>query len=355
MGEFSGLNNELKKSLVRRGHDVVLAAASDYQKKYPADINLGYGSNLLSYKFRQLYRPFLNYKYFVDYDVVHIINPYVIPRNCALNLMLVKYLKSKNGIVTLSGAGSDPFFVQHSQEVLRYSPIPSHIKHDRGGRRYYMASRSHYDFMRRYMESVDGIIPIMYEYYSTFIAAGYLDKTSEPIPIPVDISGINCSENNLLDGKVVFFHGLNRPGFKGTHLIKTCFDRLSKKYPDDVECIIDGNMAFENYLRLMQRMNVVVDQVYSYSLAMNALYSMAQGKLLCGGVEAESSMLYAGNLPPAINIMPDIDQISNVMENIVENKELIAERSIKMRCFVEKYHSPDSVSEKYLNYWQSLL
>ena len=276
IGEYSGLHRELKKSLISIGHEVTLAAASDFWKKFGADINLGYGTNIYSYKARQLILPFLNLKYLRGYDVVHLVNFYTVPRFPLLNLFLIKFLKRNNGIVTLAGAGDDPFFVKYSEATLRYSPIPSHEKIDRK-RPYYMRNESHLKIMHECINYVDGIIPIMYEYYSTFCKAGYAAKTSTPLPIPINCDEIKFQKNEIFN-KIIFFHGLNRPGFKGTHIVEKCFSELMRKYPSDVECIIDGKLPFDEYMKVLSRVNVSVDQLYSYSLAMNALYSMARSE-----------------------------------------------------------------------------
>ncbi|MEA5669846.1 hypothetical protein VA602_00670 [Pseudomonas sp. MH2] len=354
IGEYSGLHKELKSALVALGHDVTLAAASDFWKKFDADINLGYGSNIYSYKARQLALPFLKINQFKGYDVVHLINFYTVPRLPYLNLWFIRYLKKHNSIVTLSGSGDDPFFVKYSEETMRYSPIPWHEKYDRG-QPYYMRAQSHLAAMRACMQYIDGVIPIMYEYYSTFCAAGYAGKVAKPIPIPIDTQRISYAETQAGDGKLVFFHGLNRPGFKGTFLVEKSFETLKLKYPNDVECMIEGRMAFDKYMNVLSRTHISVDQVFSYSLAMNALYSMAQGKVVAGGAEAESSILYHGLVPPVYNLLPDERALTATLEQILEERGSITERSRASREFVEKYHAPSLVGEQYINYWNSLL
>jgi len=354
LGEYSGLNNELKSALICLGHDVTLAAANDFYKEYPADINLGYGSNIYSYKLRQLFLPLFKSNKFKGYDIVHVINFYTFPRSPVLNLWLVKFLKKHNNVVTLSGAGDDPFFVKYSEDTMRYSPIPSHEKYDRG-RPYYMRSDYHVSVMHRYMEYVDGVIPIMFEYYSTFCAAGYSHKVCKPIPMPINCRKIDYKENIIKNNKVVFFHGLNRPGFKGTFLIEKSFDKLKRKYPNDVECIIDGKMSFDKYMKVLSNTNVSLDQVFSYSLAMNALYSMAQGKIVAGGAEEESGILYGGILPPVYNLLPDSNSLMSTLELVLENRAEIVTQSAASREFVIEYHASDSVAEKYISYWNTLL
>lgn len=354
IGEYSGLHKELKNALQRLGHEVTLAAACDFWKKFDADISLGHGANIYSYKARQFLLPFVNLSKFQGYDVVHVINFYIIPRVPYLNLLFVRYLKRHNKVVTISGSGDDPFFVKYSEETMRYSPIPPHERYDRR-KPYYMRSQAHVDYMRAYMEHVDGIIPIMYEYYSTFKAAGYEGKLCKPIPIPIDGEKIKYSESGGYDGKLVFFHGLNRPGFKGTFLIEKSFDELKRKYPRDVECIIEGKMPFEKYMEVLSRTHISVDQVFSYSLAMNALYSMAQGKVVAGGSEPESAILYEGALPPVYNLVPDQTKMQDTFERILDERNGLPTLAKASRDFVLWHHSPIKVAEKYTQYWNTLL
>ena len=354
IGEYSGLHKELKGALSSQGHDVTLAAASDFWKKFNADINLGYGSNIYSYKARQLILPLLKMREFKGYDVVHIINFYVFPRLPYLNLLFVRFLKRYNRVVTLSGSGDDPFFVKYSTSTMRYSPIPWHEKYDRG-EPYYMHGKHHLKAMHSYMSCIDGVIPVMYEYYSTFCAAGYEGKVARPIPIPIASNNIPFKVNDASRGKLVFFHGLNRRGFKGTFLIEKSFEELKRKYPNDVECIIEGHMPFNKYMDVLSRTNVSVDQVFSYSLAMNALYSMVQGKVVAGGAEPESGILYKGELPPIYNLPPEQSQLTQTLERILDDRRSIEQRSVASREFVLKHHSPITVAEQYITYWSKFL
>lgn len=353
IGEYSGFHKELKGALIESGHQVTLAAASDFWKKFDSDINLGYGSNIYSYKARQFFLPFFNLKKMQGYDIVHLVNFYIIPRSPLLNLFLIKFLKKNNGLVTLSGAGDDPFFVKYSEKTMRYNPIPTHEKFDRGGR-YYMRGERHLKAMHEYLDSVDGVIPIMYEYYSTFCAAGYAAKTSVPLPIPINCDRIKFQKNEFFN-KTTFFHGLNRPGFKGTHIVEKCFSELVRKYPSDVSCIIAGKLPFDKYMEVLSRVNVSVDQIYSYSLGMNALYSMAQGKVVVGGAEPESSILYNGELPPVYNALPDYRSLMEVFEKILDERKKLEQISVASREFVVEKHAPNLVALKYINFWKHIL
>lgn len=354
LGEYSGLHNELKRGLVELGHHVTIAASNDFWKKFPVDINLGCGSNIYSYKLRQLVLPFLQAHKLVGFDVVHLINPYIMPRSLFINKLLLRHLKENNNIVTLSGAGDDPFFVNYAEKTMRYSPIPSMEKYDLR-KDYYMRGQGQIDRMHEFVELVDQIIPIMYEYYSTFIYAGYQNKTVKPIPVPISKKHHKIDSNKIQsdDDKLTFFHGINRPGFKGTHIVLPVFEKLSERYKE-AEFLSWGQMPFDKYIKAMARVDVVVDQLYSYSLGLNGLFSMAGGKVVVGGNELESHIIYGGESPPVFNTLPDALDLSFALESIIENRSMLIEWSKMSRDFVARHHNHVDVAARYIDVWSKL-
>ncbi len=113
-------------------------------------------------------------------------------------------------------------------------------------------------------------------------------------------------------------------------------------------------MPFNEYMKLLAQVNVSVDQLYSYSLAMNALYSMAQGKIVVGGAEPESGILYDGKLPPVYNALPDEGQLFKTLESILERKEDLNSDSEKSRQFIIEQHNPLHIASTYLDIWNRL-
>jgi len=147
------------------------------------------------------------------------------------------------------------------------------------------------------------------------------------------------------------FHGLSRYGFKGTRHIEKAFDALNKKYPNDVECIIKGGLPLNDYLSLMRRVNVVVDQAYSYSSGMNALFAMAMGKVTLGGAEPESLLSLNVSQSPLINILPDSADIEKKIEVLLERRRQMGEMGMISREFVEDNHSHTKIAKMYLDAW----
>ena len=154
---------------------------------------------------------------------------------------------------------------------------------------------------------------------------------------------------NIVKNKIVFFHGIStRPQAKGTPLIKEAFARMEKRYGDVAEFICAGGFPFDEYMKLISRINVILDDTNSYSIAMNGLFSMAKGKVVMGGAEPEGNKeLSIEGVNPVFNLKHDVDQICAQIEYIIQNKHRIEEWGRASRLFVEKYYNYLDIAKEY--------
>lgn len=343
IGEFSAFNKNLAIGLRNLNHDVDIYANGDGWKKID-------GATFPLIKdaknfFEKLYGHFLWPIYISSkikgYDIVQIISPSIFTRY--LNFILIDRIIKQNDKAFLSGAGSC-FALEHAYK--------------KGCFRYYMYDENANPYLkkdfwwnekkeRRISLKFDGIIPIAWEYKIEY--EGYNNRL-KAIPIPMDTDNINYVHNVVKD-KIVIFHGLNREGPKGTKYIKAAMERLQNNYPDKVECIIEGHMPLKDYLDLMQRTNIVVDQCRGYGLGVNAVYAMAEGKVVFGGAEPESLEVFGLEDTPVINILPDENDIYYKLERFVLHPELIPELGRKSREMAESFHNCNIVAEKYIEEW----
>lgn len=247
------------------------------------------------------------------------------------------------------GAGDDAYFWEYGRKKLKYGPFEDTLKLDYKATTTIYCTKRQFDLNKFIAKNVSGIIPIMFEY-----AVSYENCSNvlPPIPIPINIDKVNYKENKV-DNKFVVFHGLNRPGFKGTHHIEAAFQVLKQKY-SDVEFIIKGKMPLNEYLELMARTNLVIDQTNSHSHGVNGLLAMAMGKVVLGGVEKESLDIFSIDSSPAINIKPNSDDIIDKVSKVIEmSPEKIKELGEASRLFIEKNHNYKTIAQKYLNTWES--
>jgi hypothetical protein len=197
------------------------------------------------------------------------------------------------------------------------------------------------------MDIVDGYITIMYEYNPYYENH---PKFLGTVPLPIDVKKFHYRENVLKNDKVVFFHGKSRPS-KGGIYIMGAFDKLKDKYYKHAEFIATGGIPFDDYIKLLQKTNVVLDDANAYSLGLNSLYSMAQGRLVMGGAEpiADAALGYTYN--PAINLKADVNYIANQIEWVLDNRSKIKDMGLQSRTLVEEFHDCTKVASKYIELW----
>jgi glycosyltransferase involved in cell wall biosynthesis len=351
-GEYSGLFNNLKDGLLILGHDVFLASNGDSFKDYPSDYRFdmhikGRIGNAVS-----MFNIFTNLKKFTGNDIVFVISTNPLFKR-SISDKLFDFLIANNGKVFLSGAGLSTWsfnFWYNNMNSKYYHYVKGdfdYMKNKKFKYPYYITKKRLQD-EQILLEKLNGYIPIMYEYAEPYRNVPNILKT---LPIPINLSKFEYQPNQLKNNKIVFFHGITRPCKGGEFIIKA-FEELSKKYPSNIEFIVKGGLPFKDYIELLQRTNVVLDDVNAYSLGMNALFSMAQGKIVMGGAESVASEELGYTFCPAINLIRDVGQIKDSIENVIENKNKIEELGYESRRFVETYHDYIKVAQAYLDLWK---
>ena len=131
---------------------------------------------------------------------------------------------------------------------------------------------------------------------------------------------------------------------------------MQKKYNKVAEFICIGGLPFKDYMELLSRVNVVLDDANSNSVAMNGLFAMAQGKIVMGGAEKEGNEeLGIQGVNPVFNLKHNVSQICEQIEFIIKNKDKIEEWGLKSREFVEKYHDVKAIAQQYIDEFQKVL
>ncbi len=196
------------------------------------------------------------------------------------------------------------------------------------------------------LNKIDGYIPIWYEYAEPFRSYKKLKQT---IRIPINLSKFEYKPN-LVSDKIVFFHGLSR-SCKGGIYILNAFEKLKNKYKNKAEFICAGGLPFVEYMKIIDRTNVILDDVNSYSIAMNGLFSMAKGKIVMGGSEPEGNKELGYIDSPVINLRRSVDQICGCIEDLIERRDEMEEMGLRSRLFVEQYHDYIEIAKKYEEVW----
>lgn len=356
LGEYSGLHWILAQGLISEGHSVTVASDGDGFKNYPRDIDFALKSNELKDKLTCLGSIFKNLNQLKGYDVVQIINP-CFTRIHPINLHLFRFLKKHNDKVFLGAFGDDYYYVKMcmENEMLRYTEFyingrPNLLRSNEDLKRAWINTyrgRANIEMA----ESCDGIIACLYEYYKSYDSE-FKDKLAF-IPLPVDVSKIEYTKQEIPE-KVSFFIGINklRAETKGSNIFYEALLEINNKYRNESNILKAESLPYPEYVHLMSDCNVVLDQIYSYSPAMNGLLAMAKGKVLVGGGEREMYDIIGekGNYP-IINILPTKESIYSELERLIHSKAELPRLSEASRLFVQQHHDHIAVCRQYLAFW----
>jgi len=334
--EMSGVHTELRAGLRAIGIDADIATYGDGWKKLPSDIYLGKTTGRFSFLERAA-NQFKNARKFRNYDVIQLLspNPFTRPFDGFLN----KYILDGGAKTIYIAAGSDAVYRKHVRSLPYYPP------HD------WYENDAEYKRINSVLEFSDVIVPVCYEYKYAMERDGR--KCGELMPFPIDISKHKFKLAGK-SNKIRFFHPLNRDNFeqydfKGTKIIKKVFDDLSVKYSDVAEFYMRGGLPYDEYLKLTDSVDVIVDQLYSMSYGMSAAHGLAKGKVVVSGLEGMVKENTYYNSCPVINSQPDEESLRGVIEDLILNKVKISIISEESRVYAEKNHDYKKVAHLYLN------
>lgn len=359
LGEYSNVHWTLAEGLRSLGHTVCVVSNGDFWKNYKRDISLvrdytKFGG--LSY----LLKTYTLLPKLRGYDIVQIINPMFLEIKAERIAPIYRYLKRHNGKIFLGAYGMDAYWVEackRKPRTFRYSDFNIGDKEITNAYTLEQAADWQGTAKERLndeiAESCNGIIAGMYEYHTAYKEI-YGHKLTY-IPFPIESYSYAGA---IYDGKrkVRIFIGIQkeRSIYKGTDIILQVLERITAEFPDECEILKAENVPFEQYSRMVNDCDVVIDQLYGYSPGMNALLAMSKGKIVVGGAEEECyEILGEKTLRPMVNIIPDEEHIYSQLKWIIDNKDKIATMQRESIEFVKKHHLPEKVAQEYIDFWQS--
>ena len=356
IGEYSNVHATLAEGLRSLGHQVTVLSDGDGWKNYPRDIDVSrtsgkFGGVSLMAKLYTLL-PRLR-----GYDVVQLINPMFFELKAERLFFFYNYLRKHNKKVFLGGYGMDWYWVHTCtfDKPLRYSDFNfgSEARTDAEAVRYqqdWMGTAK--EQLNKYIANdCDGIITGLYEYWVCYHAA-FSDKTTY-IPYPIRMPE-SCLTERASKSKVVLFIGINRErsAYKGTDIMLKAAKDLQTRYAHRMKLNIAESVPFNEYQRMMEGSDAILDQLYAYTPSMNPLLAMSKGIICVGGGEPENyEIIHETELRPIINVEPTYESVYHELEQLVLHPERIPELKRQSVEYIKKHHDFIKVAMQYIDFW----
>lgn len=391
IGEASFLHNTLKKGLVERGHRVTTMSDGNGWHDAPRDIDLrrdwrwGKLGGL-----RVVWQLLRHLPQLCGNDVVQIHNYQFVPLMYRWNTLLLRFLKLTNRRVVKGCFGDDPqIFRRQAQGVPAYSDtywsgqLQNADQHrDRIAEVVEHGAEASW---RKTTRMADALVACLYEYWLDYNEPPYAAKLHY-IPLPIECEEmlrwcdgemVKCVGNDTLSPShpndsqlptnlttspphpLTLLIGLQpkRDFMKGAMKIAAFVEEVARRHPGKVQIKYVEGVPYDEYMHLLAKADVLVDQLYSYTPSMNSLAAMARGTVVIGGGEEEYyEFIGEDTLRPIINVRPDVPDEENIaaIERALFTDGMLERMAQESIQFVHKYHDYRHVAEQYEKLYYSL-
>lgn len=358
LGEYSNVHWTLAEGLRALGHQVCVASHGDFWKNYRRDISLVRPTQGKWDGIRYLAKVLATLPRLRGYDVVQLINPCFLELKAERLYAIYNYLRRHNGKVFLGGYGMDYYWVHtcRTTQTFRYSDFNfGATLRDSKDIRHEIADwiDSEKSRLNQYIANdCDGIPTGLYEYYACYHP--HFPKKTAFIPFPINMGSLSPKEPRPEGRPIRFFIGIQRTRseYKGTDIMLRALERVHQQYPDQCEIVKAESVPYDEYQHMMNSSDVILDQLYSYTPAMNALLAMGKGLILVGGGEPENyDIIHETELRPIINVLPNEEDVYRQLEQLVLHPERINQLSEESRLYVERHHDHVKVAQQYVDFW----
>lgn len=353
INEASGVHDLLKQGLTDLGQDVIHAIAGHGSLQgRTADVYLGYRENDLMRKVKRNILPFLKIQKLKRVDIVNFILGMSAFSGKYIKYRDLSIFKRANARLSYIGAGCDEaslIRVRPDAEDLPCKPCQTYDLLDQQCKKYILGHRGK---AARFAGLFDyTITPIVeYDHCHEF----FPNAIHEKIPLPINVRAIEFIPANPAKKKPLIIHSPTRREFKGTQIVIEAIKIVGEHYRDFEFELVEG-LSYKDYLNVMKRCDIYIDQVFSYSTGMAALENLAMGKIVLSGNTPHAMNYFAFSKESTIiDAAPDPAKLAETLLNILTHKEHFENIALRGRHFIEKYHDHVHVAGQYLNLWQKI-
>lgn len=354
IGEFSAFAKHLKNGFKELGHDVCIVQGGDgwkHIKHDSDDIHYSFkswhlfgkqirGSVRLCYpRVNRYVQKRLEARFPRGIDLIVVTN-YEFTSNSTFTFgVKLNYLKkclNQGSKLIMMVCGGDPSQQYSFPDYYKMMGYSKPLRDER------------YDFLLR---NAHKVIPTIYSYYYSVKRYcekfGYsVDNINHAIPVPMTLD--NYEIRPCANRKIVIFHGIIRPISKGTPYIQAAMDRIQRDFPDKVECICKGGLPYDEYVKLFDSVDILIEQTYHNGWGVNAAIGAMKGKCVLAPCGPENCENMGIDYIPFVRIGPDSEQIYQALKALIMDPGRIDRLKQDSRRFMEKHCECGIVAGKYL-------
>lgn len=361
LGEYSNVHHTLAEGLKALGHECVVASDGDTWKDYPRDIDLKRGFGVKG-NTSFLWRLLKALPSFRGYDVVQLINPIFLELKAEKLPPLYRYLRRHNNKIVMGAFGMDYYWAHVNSYVrpLRYSDFNfgDTVRTDAEAELYRneWIGTPKERLNKMIARDCDHIVAGLQEYWATYNEVPELRNKITFIPFPIRMPEDDPRLN--VGRKVRIFAGIskNRSAYKGTDIMLAAARAVQERHPELMDLQIAEGVPFAQYQHMISESDAILDQLYSYTPAMNSLLAMSKGIINIGGGEPENyDILGEQELRPIVNVEPNYESCYHEIKQLVLHPERIPELKRQSIEYVRKHHDYVKVARQYLSTYNKLL
>ena len=359
LGDYSNLHSCLAKELRRIGHEVTLVSDKGGYMNTDADMELRRGSGPLGAA-KYLYKVMGALPSWSGYDVVQLINPGFLSFKPGKLRMIYDILKKNNRSVFLTLCGNDHFFVKDcvDSDLFRFSefrigkekaPLVRCDPRRESG----WLIPGHASYTKYLYDTIDGAMSVLPEYDMS--ARRHMDpKKLLFTNLPIEIENLDFSEMNL-EGPVKILIGMrgNMEIQKGTARMLDICRELEDEMAGQLEVKVVRNLSLSEYLDELRNSHIVIDQLYSYSPATNALQTMALGRITASGAQPEYYSYIDERSEPIFCLSPleDESTIKERLRDLVLDKDGFRRMAKEGRSLAERHNDVRTIAPLFEAHW----
>lgn len=295
----------------------------------------------------------MNVKKLENYDVasyVHRIS--FIDKPHFLRFQDIPIVRDKVQVMSYTGLGCDEISFIADNKSLPYKPCNSCQKYDDPARYCERIVRPlKFEAVNNLNKYFDCVFSSMVEY--SHIGDAYKGKVQK-IPLPLDVSEIPWKPSGKdKNTKVKIIHTPSRAGFKGTEIVLEAIKEL-RTFRNDFEFKVVSGLPFDKYIEVIAEADIVIDQVWSQSPGMNALWLLGMGKIVfSGNTKLAQDYFNFSEVSPIINAAPDPHQLAIDLSNTIFSKDRFQMLAEAGREYIKENHDNLKIALQYISYWEN--